>query len=152
MILNDTKITRSQTRKTHHALNINTNVNFELEYNISSPSKTHNGASWTLICWDIAQHKNCTAPHPCSGVIKKGTISVLLFCFFGHQNALVSALPYVACGVVSLIYSSLADYLVRERKLAVVNVRKISYTIGKWIYFLCSLKASQTYGKGHRCR
>ena len=37
--------------KTHHELNINTNVIFVLEHNISSPSKTQKGAWWTPICW-----------------------------------------------------------------------------------------------------
>ena len=54
VILNDTQIKRSQTRKTHHALNIDTNVNFLLEHNILSPSKTHSGASWTPFCWDMS--------------------------------------------------------------------------------------------------
>ena len=53
MSLNDTQIYRSQTRKTHQALNININVNFVLEHNISKPNKTHSGASWTPICWII---------------------------------------------------------------------------------------------------
>ena len=45
MILNYAQIRRIQARKTHYALNINKNVNFVLEHDISSPSKTHSGAA-----------------------------------------------------------------------------------------------------------
>ena len=54
MILNDTQIKHSQTRKTQHTLNIHTNVNFVIEHNISGPRKTQSGVSWTPICWDVA--------------------------------------------------------------------------------------------------
>ena len=37
--------------KAYHALNINTKVNFVLEHNVSSTSKTNTDASWTPICW-----------------------------------------------------------------------------------------------------
>ena len=52
MILNYAQMRRIQARKTHYARNINTNVNFMLEHDISSPSKTHSGAAWTPICCD----------------------------------------------------------------------------------------------------
>ena len=59
MIWNYTQIKHGQTWKTRHALNINTNVNFVLVHNISSPSKTHSGASWTPICKSVAIHAWC---------------------------------------------------------------------------------------------
>ena len=50
---NYTDKSQPNTWKTHHALNIITSVNFVLEHNISSTSKTHSDASLTSICWDI---------------------------------------------------------------------------------------------------
>ena len=57
MVLNDTQIKHSQTRNSHHALNINTNIFHLLEHNILSPSYTQSGASLTPICWTIEERK-----------------------------------------------------------------------------------------------
>ena len=43
--------TRPNSWKTHHAININTKVNFVLEHKISSTSKTQSDVLWMPICW-----------------------------------------------------------------------------------------------------
>lgn len=54
-------------------------------------------------------------------------------CFFHCQNALYSALPYLAMWIISLAVSPISDYLINRGYMSVWNGRRLFNSIGHWL-------------------